>query len=102
MPGSGGLGVIQTMSASIRRRPRSAGVFSGLQRMASCAIRSHTWPSGSNSAPNQRVPLDSRVGSRGVRLFSPPGQSSRLPTTTIACSPPVMRLPLFTMREVYR
>ena len=49
-------------------------------------IRNHTcWlPSGSSAAPNQRIrPLGSRVGSRGVRVWAPPGQSSRVPAMTI-------------------
>ena len=79
MPGSSGRSsVIQTMRASTSIRPRSPGVFSGIRPMATSAIRNHTWswsPSGSSSAPNQRLcPLGSRVGSRGVRVRGPPGR----------------------------
>ena len=65
MPGSSGRAdVIQTMRASTKRRPRAR------RRLR------WTWsPPGSGSAPNQRVPLGSRVGSRGVRVRVPPGQS---------------------------
>ena len=52
----------QTWSAFSRRRPRASGVVSGIRRIASSSIRNHTWsPGGSRSAPNQRVPLGSRV-----------------------------------------
>ena len=78
-------GVIQTMRASTRRAPRSRGVFSGIRPMASSAIRNQTWsPSGASSAPNQKVPFGSRVGSRAVRVLAPPGQSSHAPSMTIA------------------
>ena len=49
-------------------------------------IRNHTcWlPSASSAAPNQRIrPLGSRVGSRGVRVWAAPGQSSRVRAMTI-------------------
>ena len=72
-------GVIQTMRASTRRAPRARGVFSGIRPMASSAIRNQTWsPSGPSSAPNQKVPFGSRVGSRAVRVLAPPG-SPRAP-----------------------
>ena len=79
MPGSSGRSsVIQTMRASTSIRQRSPGVFSGIRPMATSAIRNHTWswsPSGSSSAPNQRLcPLGSRVGSRGVRVRGQPGR----------------------------
>ena len=63
-----------------------AGVFSRIRPTASAVIRNHTcWlPSASSAAPNQRIrPLGSRVGSRGVRVWAPPGQSSRVPAMTI-------------------
>ena len=54
-------------------------VFSGIRPMASSAIRNQTWsPSGPSSAPNQKVPFGSRVGSRAVRVLAPPG-SPRAP-----------------------
>ena len=64
MPGSSWRsGVIPTMRASTRRRPRPAGVSAGIRPMASSAIRNQTWPpAGSSSAPNQSVPFGSRVG----------------------------------------
>ena len=79
MPGSSGRSsVIQTMRASTSIRQRSPGVFSGIRPMATSAIRNHTWswsPSGSSSAPNQRLcPLGSWVGSRGVRVRGQPGR----------------------------
>ena len=68
----------------MRRAPRARGVFSRIRQTASAVIRNHTWlPSGSSSAPNQSRPLGSRVGSRGVRVRGPPGQSSRVPVMTI-------------------
>ena len=70
----------------MRRAPRARGVFSRIRPTASAVIRNHTcWlPSASSAAPNQRIrPLGSRVGSRGVRVWAPPGQSSRVPAMTI-------------------
>ena len=64
-------GLIQTMRASTRRVPRARGVFSGIRPMASSAIRNQTWsPAGPSSAPNQKVPFGSRVGSRAVRVLA--------------------------------
>ena len=80
--------------ASIRRSPRAPGVSAGIRPTASEATRNHTcWPSWSSSAPNQRVPLGSRVGSRGVRVRIPPGQSSRVPAMMILGPWSVMPLP---------
>ena len=57
------------------------GVYSFIRRTASEAIRNHAWaPSGSSSAPNQKVcSFGSMQGSRGVRVRGPPGQSSARP-----------------------
>jgi len=83
--------VILRMRASTRCRPRAVGVSAGIRAMASSVIRNQTCLlSGTSSAPNQKVPFGSRVGSRGVRAFAPPGQSSCLPPMTIANSLPVM------------
>ena len=81
----------QSEVRSAERAPRARGVFSGIRPMPPSAIRNQTWsPSGSNSAPNQKVPFGSRVGSRAVRVLAPPGRSSRVPSMTVASSSPVM------------
>ena len=85
-------GVIQTMRASTRSRPRSGGVFSGIRPMASSAIRNQTCsPSGSSSAPTRgfrSVPGWARAGSgsagrrasprAGLRWRSPARRPTRL------------------------
>ena len=66
--------------------PRAPGVSSCIRWTASRVIRNHTcsFP-GSSSAPNQKVcQLGSRLGSSGLRVRGPPGQSSRVPRMTIA------------------
>ena len=74
-------------AAAVRRQPGEEGVD---QAVAACPGRllpypadgrrgdpePHLAPSGSNSAPNQKVcPLGSRMGSRRVRVRGPPGQN---------------------------
>ena len=60
----------------------SVGVFSGIRPMASCDPEPDLLAVGVELGPNQRVPFGSRVGSRGVRVRGPPGQSSRRPAMT--------------------
>ena len=70
--------VIQARRTSMRRSPRTRGVFSLIRRIASQLMRNHTsLPSGSSSAPNQQALGFSGSGGRGVRIRVPPGQSSR-------------------------
>ena len=76
------------------------GWSSVIRRTASVVIRNHTGlSSGASSAPNQKVNrLRSRLGWSGVRARGPPGQSSHVPSMTIAgtvaCPLLMRRVPL--------
>ena len=71
-------GMIQTMRASTRRRPRSAGVSAGIPPTASSSMRNQTWsPSVWRSEPTS-PPLCSPRPGRGRRAVRPrnsPGDS---------------------------
>ena len=56
-------GVIQTMRASTKRRPRAAGVSAGIRATASSAIRNQTSPRGADATrTSRRRPGPGRAG----------------------------------------
>ena len=97
MPGwSWRSGVIHTMRASTRRRPRPAGVSAGIWPIASSAIRNHTWPAAGRARP-------SRNGYNcGPEWLSPPAERQRRYREHRAADVPVQeRRPPRTLQAEY-